>query len=146
MVWIELHNDWMVWIELHKKNDVETGCAYQESFTISRSWKKKKNKNFAVFLQSLVFFPILKATVYLFEIELWIHIKANNFTVIFANNPMFFVNKFSMPVSLFFSCSEEMKGGYVRKEFYLLFVPRKSLLCEKKLKVSRWYQFLYCIL
>ncbi|XP_035829204.1 vacuolar protein sorting-associated protein 33A isoform X2 [Aplysia californica] len=27
-----------------------------------------------------------------------------------------------------------MKGGYVRKEFYLVFVPRKSLLCEKKLK------------
>lgn len=32
--------------------------------------------------------------------------------------------------------SEETKGGQSRKEFYLLFVPRKSLLCEKKLKVS----------
>ena len=29
-----------------------------------------------------------------------------------------------------------MKGGFVRKEFYLVFVPRKSLLCEKKLKVK----------
>ncbi|CAL1537718.1 unnamed protein product [Lymnaea stagnalis] len=30
--------------------------------------------------------------------------------------------------------SEEVKGSHVRKEFYLLFVPRHSLLCEKKLK------------
>ncbi|KAK3771335.1 hypothetical protein RRG08_024291 [Elysia crispata] len=35
--------------------------------------------------------------------------------------------------------NEEMKGGFVRKEFYLVFVPRKSLLCEKKLKEQGVY-------
>ena len=40
------------------------------------------------------------------------------------------------PIHIFFTClfSEEQKGGLLRKEFYLVFVPRKSLLCEKKLK------------
>jgi len=27
-------------------------------------------------------------------------------------------------------------GGHFRKDFYIFFVPRKSLLCEKRLKVS----------
>ncbi|KAK0047696.1 vacuolar protein sorting-associated protein 33A isoform X1 [Biomphalaria pfeifferi] len=35
--------------------------------------------------------------------------------------------------------NEEIKGGAVRKEFHLLFVPRKSLLCEKKLKEKGVY-------
>ncbi|KAH9503153.1 Vacuolar protein sorting-associated protein 33A [Bulinus truncatus] len=34
---------------------------------------------------------------------------------------------------------EEPKGGHSRKEFHLLFVPRKSLLCEKKLKEKGVY-------
>lgn len=34
--------------------------------------------------------------------------------------------------------NEEIKGGY-KKEFYLIFVPRKSLLCEKKLKEKGVY-------
>ena len=35
----------------------------------------------------------------------------------------------------YFVSSEETKAGY-KKEFHLIFVPRKSLLCEKKLKVK----------
>jgi len=32
-------------------------------------------------------------------------------------------------------CREEESGGHFRKDFHIFFVPRKSLLCEKKLKV-----------
>ena len=34
---------------------------------------------------------------------------------------------------LFFCFREDQKGGF-RKEYHIIFVPRKSLLCEKKLK------------
>ena len=43
-----------------------------------------------------------------------------------------------------FVSSEETKGGY-KKEFHLIFVPRKSLLCEKKLKVFLVFGFLFCL-
>jgi len=34
---------------------------------------------------------------------------------------------------------EEDSGGRFRKDFHIFFVPRKSLLCEKKLKVSAFF-------
>ena len=40
----------------------------------------------------------------------------------------------SLALLMGFCFSEECRGGY-KKDFFLIFVPRKSLLCEKKLKV-----------
>lgn len=45
-----------------------------------------------------------------------------------------------------FLCREEETGGHFRKDFHIFFVPRKSLLCEKKLKVSDVWVFNVCFL
>ena len=51
-------------------------------------------------------------------------------------------------VVLMVSClyREEESAGHFRKDFHIFFVPRKSLLCEKKLKVGgKTFCFLICL-
>ena len=57
----------------------------------------------------------------------------DNYRVTCINSCFFLWFSFDLIFSKF---SEDKAGNFVRKEFDLIFVPRKSLLCEKKLKVK----------
>lgn len=58
--------------------------------------------------------------------QLWLDI------VVFQKERNLSLTNFWIPYWFF---REEHKGGF-RKEYHIIFVPRKSLLCEKKLKVN----------
>ena len=49
-------------------------------------------------------------------------------------SPLFQVLVYIFVTCDLYFCREEELGGF-RKEFHIFFVPRKSLLCEKQLKV-----------
>ncbi|CAG5119015.1 unnamed protein product, partial [Candidula unifasciata] len=70
------------------------------------------------------------------EVERMFRLQSSGLPASSVQNIIFIVRPRLSLMEVISQCllSEEMKGGYVRKEFYLLFVPRKSLLCEKKLK------------
>ena len=43
--------------------------------------------------------------------------------------------------SILLVCCSEEQSGLPRKDFHIFFVPRKSFLCEKRLKVNCCYIF-----
>ncbi|XP_059169291.1 vacuolar protein sorting-associated protein 33A-like isoform X2 [Physella acuta] len=75
------------------------------------------------------------------EVERMFRLQSTGLPASNVQNIIFITRPKLSLMSTIASClvSEETKGGQSRKEFYLLFVPRKSLLCEKKLKEAGVY-------